>query len=208
MKHPAKYTTEILYAITDILSRYNVHNVLDCFAGTGRIHSIPFHTIGVEIEPEWARMHPATIIANAMNLPFQSGTFDAVCTSPTYGNRMADSHNARDGSRRITYTHIIGRELHQNNSGKMQFGIQYKTLHIIVWHECFRVIRNGGIMVLNFKNHIRNGAEADVFSWHIQQLIKTGFKLREVIQIKAGGMRYGSGRVLRIPYEYIATVQK
>lgn len=41
-------------------------------------------------------MHPRTIVGNALALPFPDATFDAIATSPTYGNRMADSHNAQE----------------------------------------------------------------------------------------------------------------
>ena len=53
---------------------------------------------------------------------FSDATFDMVVTSPTYGNRMADHHNAKDGRRRITYTHNLGRTLTPGNSGAMQWG--------------------------------------------------------------------------------------
>ena len=32
-----------------------------------------------------------------LELPWPENTFDAICTSPTYGNRMADHHDARGG---------------------------------------------------------------------------------------------------------------
>lgn len=46
-----------------------------------------------------------TVIGDATRLPFDNRMFDAVITSPTYGNRMADHHDAQDGSKRITYRH-------------------------------------------------------------------------------------------------------
>jgi hypothetical protein len=47
-------------------------------AGTGVIHELPNETIGVEIEPEWASMHPDTIVGDATRLPFPAESFDAV----------------------------------------------------------------------------------------------------------------------------------
>ena len=41
---------------------------------------------------------------DARRLHYLDATFDAICTSPTYGNRMADHHNARDSSPRLTPT--------------------------------------------------------------------------------------------------------
>ena len=89
MNHPAKYTDKLLPVFEDILLSYEATTVLDCFAGTGKIHQLPFSTTGVEIEPEWATMHERTLVADSRTLPFNAGSFDAVCTSPTYGNRMA-----------------------------------------------------------------------------------------------------------------------
>ena len=207
-KHPAKFSKELLPVFTRILKEYNTETVLDCFAGTGKIHSLPFQTTGLEIEQEWAEMHDGTICGDARDMPFDNESFDAVCTSPTYGNRMADHHNAKDGSKRNTYTHKLGRQLTDGNSGKMQWGDEYCFLHISVWYECYRVLKNDGIFILNFKNHIRNGKEVDAFSWHVATLINTGFKLRSVEQIKLKGNRFGENGKARIPFEYVATFQK
>jgi len=207
-EHPAKYNDKLLPIFKEILLSYKVETVLDCFAGTGKIHNLGFESIGLEIEPEWANMHERTIVADARNIPFDSAYFDAVCTSPTYGNRMADCHDAKDGSRRNTYTHKLGRKLHAGNSGRMQWGRAYKELHLTVWAECYRVIKKKGILILNMKNHIRAGKEIDVFGWHVSSLISLGFKLREVRQVEVKGNGYGQNRSLRVPFEFIATLER
>ena len=92
--------------------------------------------------------------ANAIALPFRDESFDAVVTSPTYGNRFADKHNAKDGSIRRSYTHDLGRTLHAENSGSMQWGQAYRDLHVKAWAECFRVVRPGGLFVLNISDHV------------------------------------------------------
>ena len=202
IKHPAKYTDSLLPVFEELLK--GCTKVLDPFTGTGKIHSLPYETIGVEIEKEWAEMHPNTIIGDATDLQFANHEFDAICTSPTYGNRMADCHNAKDGSSRNTYTHKLGRVLNDNNTGKMQWGEKYKDLHIKAWKECFRVLKEDGVFILNFKNHIRKGKEVDVFSWHVKTLIELGFSLDLVKQVETNGNGFGQNGKLRTGFEFVA----
>ena len=206
IKHPAKYTDVLLPIFEEMLIDCNT--VLDPFAGTGKIHSLPFNTIGVEIEPEWAQMNENTITGDATDLQFANSEFDAICTSPTYGNRMADCHNAKDGSSRNTYTHKLGRQLSDNNTGKMQWGNKYRTLHISAWSECFRVLKKDGVFILNFKNHIRKGKEVDVFSWHIKELLNIGFAIEEIRQVKTNGNGFGQNGKLRTGFEFVAKLRK
>lgn len=114
--HPAKFSSPVLPEISAALDAYARRSttpprgrprgapggrvprlrVLDPFAGTGLIHTIDQHdTWAVEIEPEWATMHPRTIVGDATVLPFPKASFDAVATSPTYGNRLADQYDGR-----------------------------------------------------------------------------------------------------------------
>ena len=202
IQHPAKYTDNLLPVFEKLLK--GCINVLDPFAGTGKIHNLPFKTVGVEIEKEWANLHKNTIIGDATKLPFKDCFFDCVCTSPTYGNRMADHHNAKDGSKRNTYTHKLGRPLNINNSGRMHYGKKYKDLHLKAWSECFRVLKINGVFILNFKNHIKNGKEVDAFSWHVKTLINTGFSIDLIEQVETNGNGFGQNNKLRTGFEYVA----
>lgn len=192
----------------DILCRYKCVTVLDPFAGTGKIHSLPFKTVGVEIEKEWAEMHPQTIHGDALNLPFNSNTFDAICTSPTYGNRMADHHDAKDSSKRITYRHVLGRELNDNNSGKMQWGDKYKKFHQEAWVESKRVLKPNGIIILNVSNHIRNKTEQPVTQFHIDLITNLGLDMVEHHQVNTPRMRYGRNNGARIDYESVIVFRR
>jgi tRNA G10 N-methylase Trm11 len=212
MKHPAKYSMPLLGIFKDIVyENYPLQNkqqkvkILDPFAGTGRIHDIDlnFETVGIEIEKEWADMHEKTICADSTNMPFNDDFFDFIITSPTYGNRMADCHNAKDGTKRNTYTHVLGRMLSDNNSGKMQFGNSYKKLHEKVYQECKRVLYDGGYLVLNMKNHIRKGIEVDVCGWHKQCLLDIGFDFKYEITVKLKGNGFGKNMDKKVPYEKV-----
>src|ERR1044072_9645513 len=163
------------------LAEHGPVSVLDPFAGTGRIHKLrdmgPFLTTGVEIEHECSDMSPHTFLGNALALQFNADSFDAVVTSPTYGNRMADKHEAKDSSTRRSYRHDLGGQLHEMNSGGMQWGAQYRAFHEEAWTEVRRVVRDGGLFVLNIKDHIRKGKRQYVAGWHISTICRLGFDL-------------------------------
>jgi len=188
------------------------NRVLDPFAGTGRVHwlhdNFHFDTVGIEIEPEWAEMHPRTVVGDATVLPFATGSFHAICTSPTYGNRMADHHEARDASRRNTYTHAIGHKLHPNNSGAMQWGEAYRQMHLLAWAEAWRVLKPGGVFVLNISDHIRKGEVVRVSDWHLRTLARHGFERGNRVKVRTPRQRHGANGNLRVAHEIVATLRK
>lgn len=105
VSHPAKFSAPILDAILHTLRTYVPVSplfpprILDPFAGVGTIHQLRAHgydTVGIELEADWAAASEHTTQGDATRLPFSTETFDAVATSPCYGNRMADAY---DGSR-------------------------------------------------------------------------------------------------------------
>ena len=202
-KHPAKFSDSVLETIDRGLG--DAVAVLDPFAGTGRVHDLDRDTTGVEIEPEWAAKHPDTIQADALDLPFGAGSFDAIATSPTYGNRMADHHNARDNSQRNTYRHTLGHELDPHNSGQLQWGPEYRDFHVKAWTEAVRVLKPGGRFVLNISDHIRDGEVQDVTGWHITTLCRLGLTLRQLTPVTTKRLRHGVNADLRTPNEWVVT---
>lgn len=210
VSHPARFSGELLPVFADLLAGYL--SVLDPFAGTGRIHELRrwgHTTIGVEIEPEWAAMHDGTVVGDALNLKrFTAGQFDAICTSPTYGNRLADHHDAADPDRRRSYTHDLGRPLADNNSGQLQWGTEYKGFHRKAWKQAVRVLRPGGRFVLNIKDHIRDGKRQAVSRWHREELEKLGLVLVDHVPVGAPSLRQGTNGHLRITAELVLAFDK
>lgn len=209
IEHPAKYS-DVLLPIFDRYLPDNIHQILDPFAGTGKLKKIRPSCTLLEIEPEWANLCGA-IVGDATAMPFDDDYFDAICTSPTYGNRMADNfqdHQTEKKYKRNTYRHKLGRRLSANNSGGMQWGRKYRTLHVKAWQECFRVLKNGGVFVLNISDHIRAGEVIEVSKWHINTLVKIGFVEREHIKCGTRRNRSGKNSSLRVGYESIVVFDK
>lgn len=197
--HPAKFNPNVLREAVVVLRAERDRQgkplrVLDPFAGTGRIHWLGdvlcpdavTETVGVEIEPEGHHMDRRTIVGDATALPAKwRGTFDVMFTSPCYGNRMADKHNAKDAcktcagagaidepgqrnvcpncggsglSKRNTYRHSLGHDLADNSAAGMQWGPKYRALHDAAWHAAFDAITPGGLAIINAKNFYRTRA--------------------------------------------------
>ena len=199
-KHPAKYSAGLLPVFADLLA--GCSTVLDPFAGTGRVHQLRAlagcWTVGVEIEPEWAAVVEGTLVADALRLPFVDAAFDAVCTSPTYGNRLADHHQPRDVSYRRSYQFDMGRQLNAANSGLLQWGEAYREFHRAAWSEINRVLNPvSGRLVLNLKDHVRDGQIMPVTGFHVEVLQRLGLTLRNVIGVAVPSHGRGANRQAR-----------
>lgn len=255
-RHPAKFSPGVLNAVRLALLGERRLDVLDPFAGVGRIHELHVeqghNTVGVELQPEWAAAHPRTVVGDATRLPFPGGSFDVIATSPCYGNRMADHHDAQErcracvdglverlatpdevdngyelgmafdpcgkcdgsgrrGHTRNTYAHALreaGAELATGSAAGMQWGPEYRALHIAAWQEATRVLRHGGLFVLNISNHIRDGDEQNVAEWHLYVLFTLGYRLRQVSAIGTRRNRHGANRQLRVAAELVAILER
>lgn len=188
-------------ALTDLVADREL--LLDPFAGTGRVHELGRPSWGIEIEPEWAALHPRTLVGNALELPFRDHSFDCVVTSPAYGNRMADHHEARDDSKRNTYRHTLGRRLNQFNSGGIQWGDYYRFFHVAAWTEVRRVLKPGELFLMNISDHIRKGKVVPVSEWHREAVEALGFKTIGEQRIRTRRQKQGANGNLRVDHEMI-----
>lgn len=219
MRHPAQFSREILAVVERHHLLPETGIVLDPMAGVGNVHKLATptrKTVGVEIEPEWAAAHPDTIVGNCLKLPFGRASFDAVFTSPCYGNRLADHHLAADPSVRRSYTHDLQyttgdreRRLHADNSGTLRATKEeYWAFHARAWSEVHRVLRPGGRFVLNVSDHISRGEIVPVVERHADLVILTGFTFVKEFRVPTRRLRYGANNQLRVPTESIVVFDR
>ncbi len=130
-----------------------------------------------------------------------------------YGNRMADHHNARDGSHRRSYKHYLGRDPHEASAATLLFGPNYKLLHEDVIEACYRLLLPGGIFVWNTKNSIvtKGGKVVEirrVTEWFARLFCELGLLAEHLIDVETPGYRFGVNRDLRMPSEKVMVFRK
>ena len=226
--HPAKFTDSILEVMRRTLDDNLVEGLgLDPFAGVGRMGLLDVpgvrHTIGVEIEEPWVeaarelgrdvRLGDST--RRDFGIGLEPGSVDYAVTSPTYGNRFADKHRARDGSVRRSYTHDLRRltgdeeyQLADTNTGGEHWGKRYWLLHKVVWGNLWHAMRDGGVLVLNVSDHVRAGEVVPVANWHRRALEAVGFSVKTEEQVDTPRMRMGANHRARVGWEMVYVFEK
>jgi hypothetical protein len=236
VKHPAKFPDIVLSIAYELLGEMGVPEGargLDPFAGTGKgcdyFRNTPWPLQGIELESEWVEMSDLVQQGDALSLPFPDGMFRWVLTSPCYGNRMADSHEAKDDckscngagarddgtdlpcrvcegtglSKRNTYRHVLGHRLSEDSSAGLQWGGAYRAFHEAAWEETTRVCAKSALFLLNIKDHIRKGEVQEVSRWHVETLEALGWELTEECWIPTPGNRYGANSGARLNGEWL-----
>lgn len=231
VSHPAKYSRELLPGLEHLIPDSLL--VLDPMAGVGTIRKVCPWAVCIELEHEWAaQCGSPVIIADSTRMPLRSGIFGCICTSPVYGNRMSDHHDAKEkcsecggkglrptlyfgevscercggkgfnSYRRHTYRHTLGRALHPRNTGRLQWGRKYRAMHEEIWRECYRVMADGGIFILNVSDHIRAHQVQRVSAWHVRTIQSLGFQLVDSYKVNTKRQKDGANRE-RVAHEYV-----
>lgn len=209
-KHGAKFSPEIMDEIVEfLLDEWDEgqldFKILDPFAGVGTIHDLKklsffnISTYAVEIEPEWAKESLSkgpTLNMDFLkaDLRYYGAPYDLVITSPCYGNRLADHHNAQDGSTRNGYKFWLNRMPTEGSSAIMQWGDEYKAFHRKAWAKVYMALKPGGLFILNISDHYRRKELQPVSEWHRDACYNLGFGLRERIKVQTKRLRYGANR--------------
>lgn len=192
MSHPAKFTDSILEEAVRVLWSHVSADarILDPFAGTGKgvafLRERGYHrAIGLDLEPAdaWSDRTADEVVGtslvvqgNALHLSshFLPGSFDAVFTSPTYGNRFADK-DMRD-SCAGTYAKGLQREAAEGSSCHLQWGEKYRAFHAQAWAEVATILKPGGVFLLNISDHYRAKRVQPVTAWHVSTICDLGFE--------------------------------
>lgn len=121
---------------------------------------------------------------------------------------MADHHNAKDSSRRNTYTHAMGRSLHASNTGAVSWGPRYWTMHSAAWQEVHRVLQPSGYFAIHVSDFIASGVRVPVVKWHMAELKGLGFEYVTGLSFPKKGLREGANHNVRVGQEVCALWRK
>jgi hypothetical protein len=201
--HPAPYPDAVIAAFRELLD-HTIVSVLDPFAGVGGIHQLhpAYQTFGVELEHEWAQISRRTRCGDARKLAeiFPDRLFDAICSSPAYGNRLADPYYmAIDPQARRSYALDLGRPLSDGNGAGMYFDVddgEYEDLHEDVWAAAVDALRGGGYFLLNCKDFSRDKSIVPVTGWHIRTLTRLGLVVTDLRTLPAAGLPFTTAEPL------------
>lgn len=198
--HPAKFTSnqieQIASAIAEEFGDDKAIKILDPYAGVGKVYELQEYghfVQGIEIELEWARQHPNTVCDDShrwMSLVYRN-SFHAVVTSYVFPNRMTDHHNAKDGSKRHSYKHYLGRDPSKGSSATLGWGKKWRQFHREGFRLMSRVVKKNGLIIIDSKNCYKKGELVMVNEWTIRTLAKMGFPLLQVRPVFTRGLTHG-----------------
>lgn len=231
VQHNAKFSRTVLDTMNQVLmeelERFDDDQdvyLLDPMAGIGGVLEITDNhpqvmVTMIEIEGEWAdaarsRAIPPDSVIHTDFFNWAKGRepmeWDIIMTSPTYGNRMADSHTPGpdDHSTRNTYRHVLERPLTEGSSAGMQWGDEYREFHTKAWTAVYDLLTPTGIFVLNVKDHIRKGVKQPVCTWHRKLCETLGFTLQCYYEVPVKGNRQGQNGEVRVDYEMVYVFRK
>lgn len=224
VSHPAPYSDPIVDKLRRLIDTERKKltpayvEVLDPFAGIGRIHQLhrpgSVETTGLEIEPEWAATHERTVQGNVFAMPRRwRRRFRIVATSPTYGNRMADHHtpSPADTSTRYGYAYQLGRQPDPESSATLPWGPRYWAFHAGAYAKIFEVLEPEGLFLLNVSNFIKDGEEVHAAMWHLGAAYGAGFEMRSAerpLRVVTKRMKNGANHAARVDGEVIIRLRR
>ena len=138
---------------------------------------------GVELEPEWVDGYSSMRLkqgdARDMHF-FEDEFFDVIVCSPSYGNRDSDrTGDWWDNADRKTYAAALGRNVSPDSLCVPFEHPMYTIGHTLAWAESTRVLKTGGLFVLNVKNHIKNGQIVRCSQWH-REVLRDLLRYKEI----------------------------
>ena len=173
-KHYTRYNAAVIAAIEARIG--DSKRILDPMAGTmERLRELEqpdrgWHRVhGNEIEQRWVDGYPHKRLrqGDARDLPYKDEKFDVIIVSPSYGNRDSDrSGEWWDNPDRKTYAAALGKNPDPLSLCVPFTDPRYKAGHTLAWAESVRVLKTGGLFVINLKNHVVSSTIQRVSQWH------------------------------------------
>lgn len=223
--HPAEYGVikkTLVPLLVDLHATFDFPLLVDPMAGKGTIFEdlekagIPKrHMYGVEIEPAYAYNNDYVIVGDALR-SFDEGEISVAFFSPPYGNRMADVFIWREDKKgtRDTYYHRLldydkdYRPHMHGNSAFMAWGSRYKAFHTALLSTLYLNTEDGGVVILNVSDHIRNKERVHVCQWYLETILKMGWCVIGAQLVDTPRNRRGANRELRVDYEVVLGLYK
>lgn len=228
--HIARFTPVLVPVLADALRAHLKPGtwVIDPFAGTGeRLAEIGelsrMNVYGIELTRQRIVRRDIVKVGDATKLAqyWRGGSWGGAVTSPMYGNGMCDYFVSTDDSVRNTVVHnlraITGNPdltLPRGSTARWLFDTpEYRDLHLQAYRGLYRVLKRGGVLVLNTKNcgdRRRGNSKASyaVTAGHIGMCLEVGFEVVDTTKVPVNGLRHGANRERAVDWEDVTVLRK